>query len=129
MELFELAGVDEKHYLHETALRDRAALPETARVFRAAAEGHEYGLSWTTNFERAHWFATRLGAIAGHRHRIFEVDAPRDAVLAHFHETRSENELVIDTSRIPQAAVREVEPSEWEYLLQQLTPPSEGHTP
>ena len=54
---------------------------------------------------------------------------PRDAVLAHFHETRSENELVIDTSRIPQAAVREVEPSEWEYLLQQLTPPSEGHTP
>ena len=50
-------------------------------------------------------------------------------MLAHFHETRSENELVIDTSRIPQAAVREVEPSEWEYLLQQLTPPSEGHTP
>lgn len=51
--MFELAGVDDDHYLHEIELRDRARLPETLRVYRAAAEGHQTGLSWATSFERA----------------------------------------------------------------------------
>ena len=37
--LFELAGVDEDHYLHETELRERTRLPDILRLYRAAAEG------------------------------------------------------------------------------------------
>lgn len=116
--MFELAGVDEHHFLQETELADRASLPESVRVFRAAAAGHETGLSWTTSFERAHWFATRLGAIGGHRHEIYETTAPREAVLATFHETRGEHEYVIDTGRLDPVVPDLVEPAAWEYLLE-----------
>lgn len=67
-------------------------LPETLLQYRAAAEGHQAGLSWTTNFERAHWFATRLGALGGREHQVYAVDTPREAVLASFHATRREHE-------------------------------------
>lgn len=114
--VFELAGTDE-HYLRETALRPRSELPETLTLYRAATEGHELGLSWTTSFERAHWFATRIGAIAGGHHRIFGVEAPRDWVLANFHETRGESEFVLDTSPLTMDNLEEILPEEWEYLL------------
>lgn len=119
VQLFELAGVDEDHYLNETELRDRAQLPDAVRVYRAAAEGHQTGLSWTTSFERAHWFATRLGALGGHHHQIYEATVPRDAVLATFHATRGEHEYVIDTGRLDRVIPDMVEPAEWEHLLDQ----------
>lgn len=122
VELFEMAGVDDDCYLHETMLTDRSTLPDELRVYRAAAEGHEVGLSWTTSFERAHWFATRLGALSGRRHRIFETDVPSAAVLASFDETRGESEFIVDLERVPGIARREVEPAEWEYLLEQDRP-------
>jgi hypothetical protein len=87
-------------------------------VYRAATDDHELGLSWTTSFERAHWFATRVGAIAGRRHKIFELDVPRELVLAHFHESRGESEYVIDTSNLGLEDLQEVTPSEWEYRLE-----------
>lgn len=118
VQLFELAGVDEDHYLHETEVRYRALLPDTVQLFRAAAEGHQTGLSWTTSFERAHWFATRLGALSCHHHQIYEATVPREAVLATFHATRGEHEYVIDTGRLDQVLPDTVEPAEWEYLLE-----------
>ncbi|UNX53601.1 hypothetical protein MF406_11435 [Georgenia sp. TF02-10] len=115
---FDVALV-EGHYLHEHELREHSALPETLRVYRAATEGHELGLSWTTSFERAHWFATRIGAIGGRPHRIMELDAPREWVLAHFNDGRGESEYVVDTTRMSEGGLREVIPEEWEYLLAQ----------
>lgn len=114
---FDLAGGDGK-YLREQELRDLSELPETLPLYRAATEGHELGLSWTTSFEKAHWFATRVGAFSGHRQQIFEIDAPRELVLAYFHETRGENEYVIDTSGLLEDDLRVVEPAEWQYLLE-----------
>ncbi|MDN5754991.1 MULTISPECIES: hypothetical protein [Micrococcaceae] len=119
VQLFELAGVDEDHYLHETEVRDRARLPGTVQLFRAAAEGHQTGLSWTTSFERAHWFATRLGAIGGRHHEIYEATVQREAVLASFHKTRSEHEYVIDTGRLDRVIPDIVEPAVWEHLLEE----------
>lgn len=113
---FDLARADGK-YLHEQELRDVSSLQEALPLYRAATEGHELGLSWTTSFERAHWFATRIGAIAGRRHQIFEIDAPRELVLAYFHETRGESEYVIDTGDLAVNDLRIVKPAEWEYLL------------
>ncbi len=121
--MFELAGVDEDHYLHEAELRERARLPESVRLFRAAAEGHQTGLSWTTSFERAHWFATRLGALGSHHHEIYEATVPQEAILATFHETRGEHEYVIDTGRLDPVIPDIVEPAEWEYLLEENNPP------
>lgn len=118
LNMFELA-LEEGHYLAETELRSHEDLPESVTVYRAAAEGHELGLSWTTSFERAHWFATRLGAIAGGQHRIHELEVPREQVLAHFHATRGEHEFVIDTTPMLLEDLREVLPEEWEYLLEQ----------
>ena len=117
VQLFELAGVDEEYYLHETELRDRALLPDTVHLYRASAEGHQTGLSWTASFERAHWFATRLGALGGHDHQIYEITAPREAVLATFHATRREHEYVIDTGRIDPTMPGIVDPTDWERLL------------
>lgn len=114
---FDLAS-DDGSYLHEQELRERSTLPETLPLYRAATEGHELGLSWTTSFERAHWFATRIGAVSGHKHQIFEIDAPRDLVLAYFHDTRGESEYVIDTSGLLDEDLRVVAPEEWEYLLE-----------
>lgn len=115
--VFDVAGADGK-YLHDQELRDVSLLPATLTLYRAAIEGHELGLSWTTSFERAHWFATRIGAIAGRRHQIFEIDAPRELVLAYFHETRGESEYVIDTGDLAVDDLRVVQPAEWEYLLE-----------
>lgn len=114
--LFDLA-LEDGAYLEETELRPVEMLPATIPVYRAAAAGHEQGLSWTTSFERAHWFATRLGAIAGGVHRIYELDAPREWVLASFHNARGEHEYVIDLARGENPGLREVLPEEWEYLL------------
>ncbi len=114
---FEHASTD-GHYLEEQELRDRTTLPQTLTVYRAAAEGHELGLSWTTSFDKAYWFATRVGALAGHRHKIFELDAPRDWVLAHYHETRGESEYVIDTNGLSLEDLAEVTPDEWPYRLE-----------
>lgn len=114
---FELAGIDEDHYLHETDLRDRSRLPETLQLYRAAAEGHQTGLSWTTSFERAHWFATRLGSLSRLPHQIYEIAAPREAVLAHFHATRREHEYVVDTGLLDPTIPNLVPAADWERLL------------
>ena len=54
---------------------------------------------------------------AGGTHRIYELDAPREWVLASFHDTRREHEYVIDLARGENPELREVLPEEWEYLL------------
>ncbi|MFD1861028.1 hypothetical protein ACFSB0_13970 [Aeromicrobium camelliae] len=114
--LFDMA-VEEGTFLEETELRPLEALPESLQLYRAAAPEYEQGLSWTTSFERAHWFATRLGWAAGKAHRIWEMDAPRESVLASFHATRGEHEYVLDARRLDPDGMREVLPEEWEYLL------------
>ncbi len=104
-------------FLDETEVRPTTELPETLCAYRAAAPGHEEGLSWTASFERAHWFATRLGGAAGGEHRIFEMDVPREWVLASFRRTRGESEYIVDTTQNAGDAMREVLPEQWQSLL------------
>ncbi|MGN7860923.1 hypothetical protein ACTJI8_10105 [Microbacterium sp. 22303] len=104
-------------YLHEVEPRPVRSLPESLHVYRAAAPGHEDGMSWTTSFERAHWFATRLGALGGRPHGIVEMDVPREFVLALFHRTRQEHEVVVDTEQCPAGLSRPVERSRWDELV------------
>lgn len=109
-------------YLDETELRPLEALPERLHVYRAAAPGFEDGLSWTSEFEHAHWFATRLDSLSGRGHRIFEMDAPRESLLASFNRSRGENEYVIDTTIAPPEIRTEIHPEDWEDRLAGRTP-------
>ncbi|QIM16031.1 hypothetical protein G7067_05740 [Leucobacter insecticola] len=116
--LYAMAGVDEGHYLRETELRARLLLPETVHLYRAATEGHQADLSWTSSFPKAHWFATRFDGFGSRPLRIYEIDAPRVAVLATFNKARGEHEYVIDTGLLSQPVSDIVAPEAWEDLLE-----------
>ena len=80
-----------------------AALPETVTAYRGFRHpGGERGLSWTTDRERAEWFATQfatsggmayLNGRAGGRPMLATVVVPRSAVIAACVE-REESELL-----------------------------------
>lgn len=74
-------------FLDETEARRSRSCPRRC-AHRAAAPGHEEGLSWTAKLERAASVRRLLGGAAGGEHRIFEMDVPREVVLASFRRTR-----------------------------------------
>lgn len=115
LNLFGLA-LEDGEYLHDGEIRLQTDLPETIVLYRGAHSEHERGMSWTTSFERAHWFATRLAMFSG-PHRIFRMEVPRDMVLAYSHERRGEWEYVIDYSQIEDDDMVEVKPEAWPELL------------
>ena len=45
------------------------------------------------------------------------MDAPRDWLLASFHDTRGESEYIVDTTENAGDAMREVLPEQWQSLL------------
>lgn len=66
---------------------------EAITVYRGADRDSDgWGLSWTTDLERAKWFAYRLGK---KNRAVFTALAPPESVLAHF-TGRNEDEYVID---------------------------------
>lgn len=70
------------------------ARPERVTAYRGfAADGGEFGLSWTTDLDRARWFARRFPHLGG-TPRIATTTVGRDAVVAAFSERR-ESEFVI----------------------------------
>lgn len=102
--------------LKESTPCSRSTLPDVLHLYRAAAQGYELGLSWTSDFSRAHWYATRLGTAAGGQHRIYEIDAPRTLVLAEFHKRRREHEYLLDLDQDNPPELREIDPKDWNSL-------------
>lgn len=103
-------------FLDETTPRDLTALPEELTLYRGAPESHKIGMSWTTDFERAHWFATRMNVLFGGG-KVYRITIPRDWVLAKFHEARSESEYVLDVLDIEDEEIEEVPETEYQKLL------------
>lgn len=69
-------------------------LPEKITVYRGVGtRGKVKGLSWTTNIEKAKWFANRWGDNG----KVYRGVISKDAVLAYFLR-RDEAETVIDYS-------------------------------
>jgi hypothetical protein len=88
VELFGEAG-----YTHDG---EPAPRPEQAvTVYRGCHHERRFGMSWTTDIERARWFADRdLGQGVG---LIYVFNAPPEALLAYIHESsRGEAEYVIN---------------------------------
>ncbi len=75
--------------------RALAALPDPVPVFRGyARDGCERGLSWTTERERAEWFAHRFAGLDGEPQARVTVGAvPKAKVIAYL-LGRQENEVL-----------------------------------
>lgn len=103
MHVFDKA-VPEGHYLLETAPRPIADLAPNQTLWRGATEEHALGMSWTDDYDRAYWFATRLeGAFGGAKSLVYSLNAPREIVLARFNESRGESEWVLDVDDLTMA--------------------------
>ena len=62
---------------------------------------HRDGLSWTTDFERARWFATDSRNAGGAEQGfVYSLEAPPEIVLGRFTD-RSEDEYVLDFELLP----------------------------
>jgi|GEM_PF-4771555 len=91
LDYFERVG-----YLENGTRRPRPLLPIT--VWRGSVSSRRRRWSWTSDLDRAAWFATRLTA-AGLDGRVWTTIAPPYAQLAHFYgvDSRNEDEHVVNT--------------------------------
>lgn len=94
--LFKLSRENRSELMTPNEHEALATLPDPVRIYRGAAPKYARGLSWTTDPERAKWFAERYSAWSG---RVFTCVIPKTKILAYFLE-RDENEVVIDPSRV-----------------------------
>lgn len=83
------------------------ALPERIRIWRGATGHNHMGWSWTTDREKARWFAVR-GYGTKERY-LLTAEVKREDVLAIL-DGRGESEVVVDPSNLIDTAIEE----EWE---------------
>ena len=103
--LFSIAGVDSGKYLDDEGdMQPRNLLPSTLTLYRGAHTTRIKGMSWTSDLERAKWFATRLG---DKDMGVYTITVPSDLVLGKF-DRRGESEYVIDTSMIFEDDIEEM---------------------
>ena len=74
-------------------------LSDTVTVYRGVSHnGTENGISWTTNYDTAKWFADRFSTDE-HRARIYQADIPKEHCLCCF-DCRGEHEIIVDIKSI-----------------------------
>ena len=74
-------------------------LPDTIELYRGVShEGTELGISWTTEYETAKWFAERF-ATDEHKARIYKVVANKENCLCYF-GNRGEHEIILDVESV-----------------------------
>ena len=108
VELFEEAG-----YTVDGQPAQRPEAPVT--VYRGCHPARRFGMSWTTDLERAQWFADRdLGRGVG---AVYEATVPTGWLLAYIHGSqRGEAEFVVDAIALNDETVK----------LVRTPPPPEG---
>lgn len=75
---------------------------ELVTVYRGTTWGRRRGMSWTTDLDRATWFASRISSWLKVEGIVVGLAAPPQAVLADLaSEDRQENEVVVDPNRLP----------------------------
>ncbi|MFO0684924.1 MAG: hypothetical protein U0234_22895 [Sandaracinus sp.] len=79
---------------------------EPIQVYRGAISKHARGMSWTTDLERANWFANRFRDRFECPSNVYEVTAPLDALLVDVDAVesrggRQEREIIVDPRRLP----------------------------
>jgi hypothetical protein len=85
---------DRKHIMTKSEQKVLAALPDPVIIYRGATKGrNELGWSWTTDHNRARWFANRFKT----KHRepvLVTATVPKAHIIAYF-EQRDESEIVV----------------------------------
>ncbi|WP_370499757.1 hypothetical protein NWT09_22095 [Mycolicibacterium sp. jd] len=101
--LFEEAGYTEDG---KRARRPR----KSVTVYRGCSADRRFGMSWTTDLERARWFADRdLGQGIG---GVYQAEIAPGFLLAYIHEDhRQEAEYVIDPTALNDETVKLVRPA------------------
>src|SRR5262249_22437546 len=89
-EMFNAAG-----FVSDTGL---PAPEKPLTVWRGAANGRGRGMSWTRDYDKAVWFASREALWGEHNPAVYEATVPPRAVLAMFMdpEGRKESEVVVN---------------------------------
>jgi hypothetical protein len=77
-------------------------LTDPVQVYRGAHLKYARGMSWTTDPDRAAWFATRFGYARGGK--VFTTTAAKRKILGYFAD-RNEDEVLIDPRRIRLEAI------------------------
>lgn len=81
--------------MNEDELAIYRALPDPITVYRGAIEYlNDEGLSWTTNRERAHWFARRFASLRDGDAIVLTGTVAKKDALAYFDE-RNESEILV----------------------------------
>jgi hypothetical protein len=74
-------------------------------LYRGTTSGRRRGMSWTTDLEKARWFAGRMVDFGYSRAEVVTVIAPPEAILCDLDpldpEGRGEEEIVVDPSALP----------------------------
>lgn len=74
---------------------------EPLRIWRGTTWGRRRGMSWTTERDRAKWFANRWERDDRHHALVFETVVEPAVVLALLTGGRSESEVVVDPRLLP----------------------------
>jgi len=101
---------DGGYYLNDDGdVKSHEDLPEELILYRGCLPEFKEGMSWTTDKERAVWFAHRLdhGNNIGH---LYTCTIPPHIVLAKF-DGRGENEIVIEVSQLFEDDIEEIDES------------------
>jgi hypothetical protein len=89
----------DKHYLMDQVEYDAwQQLPDVVELYRGISHGTEDGISWTTEFATAKWFAERF-ATDEHKARIYKVIANKKDCLCYF-ASRGEYEIILDVNAV-----------------------------
>ena len=71
-------------------------LPETVKIYRGIRDGAKVrALSWTTDYQTAHWFANRWTDDGD----VYSAEIDKKDILAYF-STRGESEVVVDFKKL-----------------------------
>lgn len=89
-----------EHLMKDYEAEALEKLPDFITVFRAAIGTEDIGLSWTTHFEVARWFAKRFGA----SHKVLTAKVQKQDVVAYWTRRNEYEVLVLDPK-----ALQEVE--------------------
>lgn len=79
-------------------------LPEQVKIYRGSFRDNNYNaLSWTLDYDKAHWFATRFDK-EGY---VFEAMIDKKNIIAYFND-RNEDEVIIDFHKIKNMNIEKV---------------------
>jgi hypothetical protein len=93
------AEADKKYLMDEQEYDVYSSLPQNIIVYRGVGVGgKKWGLSWTSNYKKAEWFAGRFNE-GNRRGYILKADADKKDILAYFN-SRNEDELVINPKKL-----------------------------